>query len=298
MNFKKDYYAILGVSPSAEDIVIRAAYKALAQRYHPDRAGGPQENMTLRMAEINEAYAVLSDPEKRREYAGLRAHGTQSDDAYFTEQADDIPSRVPSGAGPAISGIKWLKFWTYFSLPVGGVVCIFLFFELSTAHYSYFWLWLSYLHFYLAYGLHQRRLWAWRWNWVMLVATWIGGSIPDFSGATLDFLTNFYVVFLIFGVLWMWPNYVYWKKRQFLFSGAVSRNIASRGSSDQEPISWTLLLFSWFLSLIAIAIALPILVPAKDFLPSLPQSVWLTVLAILSAILTWSIYKLPWRIKS
>ena len=40
MNTDKDYYSILGVMPDAQDIVIKAAYRALAQRYHPDRAGG------------------------------------------------------------------------------------------------------------------------------------------------------------------------------------------------------------------------------------------------------------------
>ena len=37
MNSTKDYFAVLGVLPTAEDIVIRAVYRALAQRYHPDR---------------------------------------------------------------------------------------------------------------------------------------------------------------------------------------------------------------------------------------------------------------------
>ncbi|WP_103965400.1 J domain-containing protein [Nitrosomonas ureae] len=37
MNENKDYYAILGVTPLADNVVIRAAYKALAQRYHPDK---------------------------------------------------------------------------------------------------------------------------------------------------------------------------------------------------------------------------------------------------------------------
>jgi curved DNA-binding protein CbpA len=40
MDASKDYYAILGLTPSAEEVVIRAAYKALAQRYHPDRTKG------------------------------------------------------------------------------------------------------------------------------------------------------------------------------------------------------------------------------------------------------------------
>lgn len=75
-----DYYAVLGVLPDAEDIVIRAAYKALAQRYHPDRFKGPAEEAHRRMVDINEAFAVLSDPVKRREYDGTRnteAQGTQ-----------------------------------------------------------------------------------------------------------------------------------------------------------------------------------------------------------------------------
>lgn len=64
----KDYYAILGVTRQAEDIVIRAAYKALAQRYHPDRYEGSVEDANCRMAELNEAYDTLSDPHKRRKY--------------------------------------------------------------------------------------------------------------------------------------------------------------------------------------------------------------------------------------
>ncbi len=64
----KNYYSILGVVPTAEDIVIRAAYRALAQRYHPDRFNGSKDEANQRMAEINEAYAILSDPGKRKSY--------------------------------------------------------------------------------------------------------------------------------------------------------------------------------------------------------------------------------------
>lgn len=64
----KDYYAILGVVPSAEDVVIRAAWKALAQRYHPDRFAGDTAESLARMSEINEAYNVLSDPIQRKAY--------------------------------------------------------------------------------------------------------------------------------------------------------------------------------------------------------------------------------------
>ncbi len=69
----EDYYAILGVHRDAEEVVIRAAYKALAQRYHPDRAPGSE----ARMQAINAAYTVLSDPEQRRRY-DARYHAAPS----------------------------------------------------------------------------------------------------------------------------------------------------------------------------------------------------------------------------
>jgi len=64
----KDYYRILGVLDDAEDIIIKAAYRALAQRYHPDKWGGNQNDATKRMAEINEAYSELSDTARRKKY--------------------------------------------------------------------------------------------------------------------------------------------------------------------------------------------------------------------------------------
>lgn len=86
-----DYYAILGVLPTAEDVVIRAAYKALAQRYHPDRFTGAKEESHRRMAEINEAYATLSDQGKRREYDKSYGAGTQSSNSFFDSDLDSSP---------------------------------------------------------------------------------------------------------------------------------------------------------------------------------------------------------------
>lgn len=64
----KDYYRILGVLDDAEVIVIKAAYRALAQKYHPDKWTGSSNESAARMVDINEAYAVLSDAKKREQY--------------------------------------------------------------------------------------------------------------------------------------------------------------------------------------------------------------------------------------
>ncbi|MCD6279817.1 molecular chaperone DnaJ [Candidatus Micrarchaeota archaeon] len=61
---KRDYYDVLGVSRNATEKDIKKAYRRLAMKYHPDRKGGDAE----KFKEISEAYAVLSDSEKRRIY--------------------------------------------------------------------------------------------------------------------------------------------------------------------------------------------------------------------------------------
>ena len=59
-----DYYHVLQVDPAAEPEVVRAAYRTLATKYHPDREGGS----THRMTDINRAWSVLGDPVKRATY--------------------------------------------------------------------------------------------------------------------------------------------------------------------------------------------------------------------------------------
>lgn len=66
-----DCYAILGVHPAAEDVVIGAAYRALMRHYHPDT--NPDPAAQARAREITAAYALLRDPAKRAEYDARRA---------------------------------------------------------------------------------------------------------------------------------------------------------------------------------------------------------------------------------
>jgi DnaJ domain len=64
----ENLYQILGVLPTAEDVVIAAAYRALASRYHPDKWKGDIDEATNKMAEINLAYQTLSDNGLRKKY--------------------------------------------------------------------------------------------------------------------------------------------------------------------------------------------------------------------------------------
>jgi hypothetical protein len=90
-----DYYVILGVHPTAEDIVIRAAYKALAQRYHPDRFPGPKDEAHRRMSDLTKAYEVLADPVRRPKYDRRRVAYTHSFAARF--------NGTPKYASPALA---------------------------------------------------------------------------------------------------------------------------------------------------------------------------------------------------
>ena len=67
MSEKRDYYEVLGVGRDADETAIKKAYRTLAKKYHPDMHPGDAE-AEAHFKEINEAYDVLSDPEKRQKY--------------------------------------------------------------------------------------------------------------------------------------------------------------------------------------------------------------------------------------
>ena len=63
----RDYYEILGVDRGADDAALKSAFRKQAMEHHPDRNGGCEDS-EARFKEINEAYSVLSDPQKRAAY--------------------------------------------------------------------------------------------------------------------------------------------------------------------------------------------------------------------------------------
>jgi len=68
----KDYYRVLGVSRTATQDDVKKAYRKLVLQHHPDRNPGNQEEAAKKTAEINEAYEVLGDPSRRKEYDGVK----------------------------------------------------------------------------------------------------------------------------------------------------------------------------------------------------------------------------------
>lgn len=90
---ERDYYSILGVSRTASADDIKKAYRKLAVKYHPDKNPGDRDAEN-RFKEINEAYAVLSDPEKRAQYDRFGSTGFHQrfsqEDIFRNFDVDDL----------------------------------------------------------------------------------------------------------------------------------------------------------------------------------------------------------------
>ena len=93
-----DPYKILQVDPEAEDEVIQAAYRRLAQKYHPDRATGIEA--VERMVAINAAWELIGEPDRRRDF-DLSVRHRQS--------AGAVGGVAPANAGGPSSGARWAK---------------------------------------------------------------------------------------------------------------------------------------------------------------------------------------------
>jgi hypothetical protein len=117
-----DYYAVLGLNPHADDVVVHAAWKALLRKHHPDTNAGP--HAAERARAINEAFAVLGKPDARADYD--RAHGGRPIIAPHRQAPQPapvfrtVPPRRAGIAGPAIS----LVALTLIALPTAGLALL------------------------------------------------------------------------------------------------------------------------------------------------------------------------------
>ena len=109
---ENDYYQILGVSREATADDIKKAYRKLAMKYHPDKAKGDKKQAEEKFKQISEAYAVLSNPDKKKEYDefGSQAfkqkfsqedifRGFDFSDIFGDGSSENIFSRIFGGAG-------------------------------------------------------------------------------------------------------------------------------------------------------------------------------------------------------
>jgi curved DNA-binding protein len=97
----KDYYRILGIPRNAPDGEIKKAYRKLAMQYHPDRNPGKEEWANEKFKEINEAYGVLGDPQKRKQYDQFGTVGNIGDifSSPFTKTTFEEMMKDFGGAG-------------------------------------------------------------------------------------------------------------------------------------------------------------------------------------------------------
>ena len=113
----EDYYQVLGVKREASPEEMKKAYRKLAQKYHPDKAKGDKRQAEEQFKKISEAYAVLSNPEKRKAYdefgsQAFQARYSQEDifkgfdfsEIFDTGISDSIFSRLFGGLGGRPSG--------------------------------------------------------------------------------------------------------------------------------------------------------------------------------------------------
>lgn len=118
-----DYYKMLGVKKTASETEIKKAYRKLAMKYHPDHSKG-DKSAEETFKKISEAYAVLSDKEKRKQYDTFGSAGFQQrysqEDIFKGSDFESILSELFGGSGSFGGGGKGMRFSFDGGGPFGG----------------------------------------------------------------------------------------------------------------------------------------------------------------------------------
>jgi curved DNA-binding protein len=119
----KDYYSILGVAKTASEAEIKKAYRKLAQKYHPDKNKGDKA-AEEQFKKVSEAYAVLSDSEKRKQYDTFGAAGFQQrfsqEDIFRNFDLNDILREFGFGGSTMFGGKGGRTRFSFGGSPFGG----------------------------------------------------------------------------------------------------------------------------------------------------------------------------------
>ncbi len=86
----KNYYSLLGIPAGATSEEVKSAFRRMALKYHPDRNPGNEGEAEVKFKEINEAYGVLGNVERRRDYDGLRKGQFVPYNQHFTSPSEEI----------------------------------------------------------------------------------------------------------------------------------------------------------------------------------------------------------------
>ncbi len=211
----ENFYDILQVTRAASPEVIRAAYKSLSQRWHPDRNLGNRAEAEYRMKGINAAYNVLSDPQKRADYdaeldkqadgAGGRPAQSAAESESPPRQTSDSGARSPgsgrsasrSPAQPASEPKGWLRFLivVLFCLPVfSGLALHGQLHQVEEAiHEDYIGEWEALKdHFWFVWGIAAAAHWGAGWLlnnrflrstcWLAVTLIWLGAILAPVVG--------------------------------------------------------------------------------------------------------------------